>query len=74
MAEGRVSAFSLARSAVNELLGPIQELWRFEALRRVPILFNLSEPQLLQLAKRMTPRTLTAGDVVFHKGDAGLST
>lgn len=47
------------------------ELWRFEALRRVPILFNLSEAQLLQLAKRMAPRSLAAGEVVFHKGDAG---
>lgn len=102
-----MSAFSLARSAVNEMLGPMQEvnacrcqwppaghdftlagratealyalnmqvvalqLWRFEALRRVPILYNLSEAQLMQLAKCMMPRSLAAGEVVFHKGDTG---
>jgi hypothetical protein len=107
IAVGRVSAFSLARSAVNEMLGPMQEvnacryqwppaghvltlagratealyalnmqvvalqLWRFEALRRVPILYNLSEAQLMQLAKCMMPRSLAAGEVVFHKGDTG---
>ena len=71
VAEGRLSAFCLAGSAVNELLGPIQALWRFEALRRVPILFNLSEAQLLQLAKCMAPRSFATGDVVFRKGDAG---
>ncbi len=71
MAEGKVSAYVLARGAVNELLGPIQELWRHEALRRVPILFNLTDAQLLQLAKCMAPRSLAAGDIVFRQGDAG---
>lgn len=66
-----MSAYVLARGAVNELLGPIQELWRHEALRRVPILFNLTDAQLLQLAKCMAPRSLAAGDIVFRQGDAG---
>lgn len=71
MATGKVSAYVLTRGAVNELLGPIQELWRHEALRRVPILFNLTDAQLLQLAKCMAPRSLAAGDIVFRQGDAG---
>ena len=50
---------------------PALQLWRFEALRRVPILYNLSEAQLMQLAKCMMPRSLAAGEVVFHKGDTG---
>ena len=38
---------------------------------QVPILFNLSEPQRVQLAQRMTPRNFVAGELVFSKGDQG---
>ena len=65
----------ISNSAIHTLsssvLLPVLQLWRFEALRRVPILFNLSEAQLLHLAKRMTPRSIAAGEVVFHKSDTG---
>ena len=27
--------YTLARKAFNELLGPIEDMWRFEALRKV---------------------------------------
>lgn len=60
----------MAHNALNMQVTSLQ-LWRFETLRRVPILYNLSEAQLLQLAKCMMPRSLAAGEVVFHKGDTG---
>lgn len=71
MAEGAVAAFCLVRRAVTELLGPVQQLWRLEALRRVPVLYTLGEAQLVRLAQCMAPRSYAAGEVVFSMGDPG---
>ena len=46
-------------------------MWRFEALRKVPILFSLSNSQLFDLAQCMKYHTLQAGQVVFKKGEPG---
>jgi CRP-like cAMP-binding protein len=37
----------------------------------VPILLNLSEQQLFQLARCMSNRSFEAGQAVFLRGDAG---
>ena len=39
--------------------------------RQVPILLNLSEHQLFQLARCMANCSFTAGEVVFWQGEAG---
>ena len=70
-AEGVLLCYTLERAAFNDLLGPIQDVWRFEALRRVPILFNLREPQLFELARCMRDQKFAAGQLVFRKGDPG---
>ena len=71
-AKTAVICFSLMRKSFDSLLGPIQDVWRFEALRKVPILFSLSNSQLFDLARCMKYHTLQAGQVVFKKGEPGL--
>lgn len=71
VAEGVLVCYALERAAFNDLLGPIQDVWRFEALRRVPILFSLSEAQLFELARCMRDQKFSAGQLVFRKGDPG---
>ena len=63
--------YTLQRKAFDSLLGPIQDVWRFEALRKVPILFSLSDSQLFSLAKCMTYHAIPAGQMVFCKGEPG---
>ncbi|EFN52025.1 hypothetical protein CHLNCDRAFT_54794 [Chlorella variabilis] len=61
-ADGYVVCYTLGRKAFHELLGPIED---------VPILSNLSEQQLFQLARCMANRSFGAGEVVFRQGEAG---
>ncbi len=70
-AETQLVCYSLARPAFNNLLGPIEDVWRFEALCKVPILFSLTDPQLYELARCMKYQTLQANQLVFKKGDPG---
>ena len=63
--------YVLTRKAFEGLLGPYEDMWKFEVLRKVPILFNLSEPQLFELARCMTSHRLKAGQTVFRQGDPG---
>ncbi|KAG7671492.1 hypothetical protein Ndes2526B_g09344 [Nannochloris sp. 'desiccata'] len=71
IAEGYVVCFALSRTAFNDLLGPIEDVWRYETLRKVPILSNLSERQLFELARRVKSVQFSAGDVLFRQGDPG---
>lgn len=71
VAEGYVVCYTLSRSAFNDLLGPIEDVWRYEALRNVPILSNLSERQLFELAHAMKQRSFAEGEVLFRQGDPG---
>ena len=70
-AEGVLECYTLERSAFNDLLGPVQDVWRFEALRRAPILCNVKDAQLMDLAHCMTQERFTAGQMVFRQGDPG---
>lgn len=70
-AKTQVVCYTLTRKSFDSLLGPIQDVWRFEALRKVPILFSLSNRQLFGLAQCMKYHTLQAGQVVFKKGEPG---
>lgn len=70
-AKSGVVCYTLARKSFDSLLGPIQDVWRFEALRKVPILFSLSNSQLFDLAQCMKYHTLQAGQIVFKKGEPG---
>ena len=38
--------YTLERTHFQRMLGPLDQIWRFEALQRVPILFNLTDSQL----------------------------
>ena len=70
-AEGYVVCFALSRAAFNDLLGPIEDVWRYESLRKVAILSNLSESQLFALAARMRSVAFAPGEGVFRQGDPG---
>lgn len=70
-AESYVACYTLQRKAFNKLLGPIEEVWKLEALRKVPILFNLGESKLQELAKRMKAQVVAAEQVIFRTGDPG---
>ncbi len=63
--------FTLGRKAFMELLGPIEDVWRFEALRKVPVLFALQEKQLFDLARCMKTHAIAADQMVFRQGDPG---
>ncbi len=63
--------YSLGRKEFDALLGPIEDVWRFEALRKVPVLFALSEQQLFELAHCMKNHAIAAGQMVFRQGDPG---
>lgn len=63
--------YSLGRKEFDALLGPIEDVWRFEALRKVPVLFALSEQQLFELAHCMKNHSIAAGQMVFRQGDPG---
>lgn len=71
VAEGYVVCYALTRKAFNDLLGPIEDVWRYESLRKVPILSNLSESQLFALARCMRAVEYVPGQVVFREGDPG---
>ena len=64
--------YSLGRKEFDALLGPIEDVWRFEALRKVPVLFALSEQQLFELAHCMKNHAIAAGQMVFRQGDPGM--
>ncbi|KAG1665295.1 hypothetical protein FOA52_015872 [Chlamydomonas sp. UWO 241] len=71
VATTKLTCYSLFREDFNELLGSAEELWRYKALSRVPLLYNLSEQQQWQLAKAMKLQTVTKNQVMFRKGDPG---
>lgn len=73
-ADGELQCYTLERQVFMDLLGPIQDVWRLEALRKVPMLYNLRERQLVELAQRMTAESFTAGQLVFRQGDTGRCT
>ena len=71
VAEVHTVCFTLGRKAFTELLGPIEDVWRFEALRKVPVLFALQEKQLFDLARCMKTHAIAADQMVFRQGDPG---
>ena len=71
-AHSYVACYTLRRQAFNKLLGPIEEVWKLEALRKVPVLFNLPEGRLQELSARMQTCSVAAGQVIFSAGDPGM--
>ena len=63
--------YSLNRAAFNDLLGPLEDIWREDALREVSILSSLKESQLKQLAAELTIKNFAQDEVVFQKGEEG---
>ncbi|KAK3251619.1 cGMP-dependent protein kinase [Cymbomonas tetramitiformis] len=62
---------TLNRQAFNDILGPLENLWRLEELRKVPMLCNLKEKQLALLAQEVVEVEYVAGQFVFRKGEQG---
>lgn len=71
IALAHTTCYRLSREAFEKVLGPIEDVWRMEKLRAVPILFSLTQVQLLDMAKCMTTQSFPAGSVIFRKGDPG---
>jgi len=65
------TCYMLDRSQFQRLLGPLEDMWRFEALKVVPILYNLGDMQLMQLASQMKTQDVAAGDVIIREGEVG---
>jgi CRP-like cAMP-binding protein len=63
--------YTLERTQFQNLLGPLDQIWRFQALQRVPILFNLNDSQLLDLAAQLEAKTVAPNEVVIREGDVG---
>ena len=70
-AKSYVRCYSLNRSAFHELLGPLEDIWRLDALKDVTILQSLKQSQLKKLASEMTTKNFEKDEVVFHKGEEG---
>eukprot|EP00210_Caulerpa_lentillifera_P000821 g794.t2 len=71
IADGYVACYTLSRDSFNQLLGPIETLWRFEVLKKVPVFFSLNEKQLWQLSESLESQHFSKGELVLKKGDPG---
>ncbi len=63
-----MQVLTLSREQFSEQLGNLSQLrnlWRIEALRRVPMLSGLPFSQLTRLANKMTSLTFKAGTTVI---------
>jgi CRP-like cAMP-binding protein len=63
--------YTLERAHFQRMLGPLDQIWRFEALQRVPILFNLTDAQLLDVAAHLESKAIAPGEVVIKQGEVG---
>ena len=64
--------YSLNRTAFHELLGPLEDIWRLDALKDVTILQSLKLSQLKKLAADLVTKNFSAGEIIFNKGDFGI--
>ena len=65
---------SCTREVFDAHLGSLDEirnLWRFEALRKVPLLAGLTAAQRLKLCAAFVPRVIAPGGAVISKGEEG---
>ena len=69
--EGYVVCFTMFKDAFDRLIGPMHNIWRYEALRRVNILAELADEQVMELVNRMSERSFKAGETIFKMGDEG---
>ena len=73
VAETFTRCYALNRSAFTQLLGPLESVWNYAALKSIPILESLSDSQKKKLAAALRKAKFEAGEFVFHKGDQGES-
>eukprot|EP00218_Dolichomastix_sp_CCMP3274_P014268 CAMPEP_0170138920 /NCGR_PEP_ID=MMETSP0033_2-20121228/5288_1 /TAXON_ID=195969 /ORGANISM="Dolichomastix tenuilepis, Strain CCMP3274" /LENGTH=899 /DNA_ID=CAMNT_0010374987 /DNA_START=95 /DNA_END=2794 /DNA_ORIENTATION=- len=66
-----VSCMFINREVFVSLLGPLEDVWRAEAMRGVSLLSHLSDDQLASLSKLMIKQEVKEGEFVFRKGDSG---
>ncbi|KAG2497546.1 hypothetical protein HYH03_004293 [Edaphochlamys debaryana] len=74
MALSDATALSLSREQFTRLLGnlaTLRNVWRFEALRKVPLLASIEPSTRAQLAAALKPVSYKAGDDVIKQGDIG---
>lgn len=70
-AKTKLVCYRLSRKQFEDLLGSTDEIWRYEALRRVPLLYNLTERSQWRLAHALRQEIIPKGQVVFNMGDPG---
>lgn len=63
--------FTIDSKSLEQNSGTLQQMWIYEALRRVDLFSPLGETQILELAKVMIPEHYKNGDVIFKQGDVG---
>eukprot|EP00890_Picochlorum_soloecismus_P002174 jgi/Picsp_1/2958/NSC_01182-R1_cgmp-dependent protein kinase len=63
--------FTIDSKSLEQNSGTLQQMWIYEALRRVDLFSPLGETQIFELAQVMIPEHYKSGDIVFKQGDLG---
>jgi len=63
--------FTIDSKSLEQNAGSLQQMWIYEALRRVDLFSPLGETKIFELAKVMIPEHYKSGDVIFKQGDVG---
>lgn len=63
----------IANEEFLELVGPLEYVWQYEILRKLPILSSLQASQLAKLARELQSVEYHAGELVYAEGDRGTS-
>jgi len=63
--------YYLDRDAFQDILGPVEDVWRWTTLRNVPLLTALSDAQVMELVGKLAPRHTMIGEAVCSKGEYG---
>lgn len=56
-----------------ELVGPLEYIWQYEILRKLPILSSLQASQLAKLARELKSVEYYTGELIYAEGDKGTS-
>ncbi|KAK3269283.1 cGMP-dependent protein kinase [Cymbomonas tetramitiformis] len=65
------TCLTLNRQAFLDLLGPMEQAWRWDCLRQVTLLAPLTDSQITSLSDGLKPVEFAADQVIFEKGSTG---
>lgn len=66
-----VRLFYLNRQAFQDLIGPIQDVWRWESLRSLPLLASVSNDQINELLNMLESAEVGRDKYIFQAGEEG---